>query len=597
MNFNLISPRDNGHDYTIRFKEPIDINANSSIKLNFAELTRNGKIVLREDGLLTLNVSSLDCFPNLIPSTGFANAPLGADGISVKIAKGTYSFKTFEDALASGINTILQGTNRLDYYQSVDVITRDSLGLIGLNLGRDYIGNFNDGDCKFDFTGSPNANAVATSGSTVYENNGGAGGVFDSFAVDFGRHYWHYQNKGLPNFNELNFIQFSGNKRLTPSGGQTGRLILGLYGEEYAVGLGTSPPTRTATGGNTNNIALDGAGFPKNFVNVVIEDYNGDLKIQVAENTTGADYGNPTLWESQGASIDEMRQVWSRPISTIFDSGELPDLTLATYIEQPDYNEETDREVYIRLYKTDEVETGVPLWDSQEAGISFSPQFFVADPSNAENIDYTENNARGVNARNSQIPFNIALFADTVGEGFRDCLFRSIVKDDDAEPATIVKKYTISADRALASAIGFSSVSKDPNVKLADGEEPDVYLSGISLGRVPLDISWRKSSYSIFTDLPLSNYKNVNETTDAGFRKAILANIPTPFNSNDKLIDQATDGDVAEIISSYEPHLPIISEMKNNPIRVNNLKIKIVDMDTEQLASEIIASKINFTIE
>ena len=114
---------------------------------------------------------------------------------------------------------------------------------------------------------------------------------------------------------------------------------------------------------------------------------------------------------------------------------------------------------------------------------------------------------------------------------------------------------------------------------------------------MPLDISWRKSSYSIFTDLPLSNYKNVNETTDAGFRKAVLANIPTPFNSNDKLIDQATDGDVAEVISSYEPHLPIISEMKNNPIRVNNLKIKIVDMDTEQLASEIIASKINLTIE
>jgi hypothetical protein len=31
--------------------------------------------------------------------------------------------------------------------------------------------------------------------------------------------------------------------------------------------------------------------------------------------------------------------------------------------------------------------------------------------------------------------------------------------------------------------------------------------------------------------------------------------------------------------------------------RVNNLKIKIVDMETEQLATEILASKINFTIE
>ena len=50
-------------------------------------------------------------------------------------------------------------------------------------------------------------------------------------------------------------------------------------------------------------------------------------------------------------------------------------------------------------------------------------------------------------------------------------------------------------------------------------------------------------------------------------------------------------------INEYATHLPIISEMKNNPIRVNNLKIKIVDMETEQLATEILASKINFTIE
>lgn len=597
MNFNLISPKDNGHDYTIRFKEPIDINANSSIKLNFAELTRNGKIVLREDGLLTMTIDSTKCFPRLIPSTGFANAPLGANGGSATVAKGTYSFKTFEDALSQAVNTIISASARLDYYQSVDAITHDSLGLMGLNLGRDYIDNFNEGDCNFDFTGSPNANATKVLGSTVYEKVGGVANTFDSFAVDFGRHYFHYQNKGIPSFNELNFLQFQGNKELQPSGGQTGTLILGLYGKEYAVGLGTSPPTRTATDGNTNNIALDGAGFPKNFLNVVIDDYSGNLTVQVAENTTGEDYGFTTNWESQGASIDNMERVWHKPISTIFESGEVPDLTLATYIEQPDYNEEEDRPVYVRLYKSDDVDTGVALWDSKDNGICFSPQFLVADPGNVEGIDYTLNNAVGVNARNSQIPFNIALYADTAGEGFSVCQFRSIVKDDDAEPATIVQKYTLTADRALASAIGFSSVSKDPNVKLADGEEPNKYLSSISLGRVPLDISWRKSSYSIFTDLPLSNYKNVNETTDAGFRKAILANIPTPFNSNDKLIDQATDGDVAEVISSYEPHLPIISEMKNNPIRVNNLKIKIVDMDTEQLASEIIASKINFTIE
>lgn len=596
MNFNLISPTDNGHDYTIRFKEPIDINANSSIKLNFAELTRNGKIVLKEDGQITLKCAVNDCFPQQVPTGGASNRPLGEDGVSASIAKGTYTFKTFEDALSGAINTIVSGAARLGYYQSVDAITHDNLGLVGLNLGRTYESNFFDGDCKFDFSGSPNANATSSANVSVYEKVGGSANTFDSFAVDFSKHYFHYQNKGLPDFDSLNFLQFTGKNRLAPSGGQTGRLVLGLYGEEYAVGLGTSPPTRTAPGGNTNTIALDSAGFPKNFLNVVVEPYSGQLRVQVALNTSGAVYGLPSLWGSQGASIDEMFEVWSMPISSVFDSGEVPDLTLATYIEQPDYNEGTDRPVYIRLYKTSNVSSGEPLWDSKDRGIFFNPDFFVADAGNAEGIDYNPDTSQGENARNSQIPFNVALYADTAGEGFKECLFRSLIKSSNSEPPTIMKKYTITADRALAGAIGFAQVSKDPNVALPQGDEPDKYLNSISLGRVPLDITWRKSSYSIYTDLPLSNYKNVNETTDAGFRKAILANIPTPFNSNDKLIDPS-DGDVAEVISVYEPHLPVISEMKNNPIRVNNLKIKIVDMNTEQLATDITASKINFTIE
>lgn len=597
MNFNLISPTDNGHDYTIRFKEPIDINANSSIKLNFAELTRNGKIVLKQDGQITLNIAVDDCFPQQVPDGGASNLPLGDNGASAIIPRGTYTFKTFEDTLSQAINNIVSSTVRLDYYQSVDAITQDNLGLIGLNLGRQYVANFyaNPSLCKFDFAGHPNANAVATPNATVYEKVGGAPNTFDSFAVDFGKHYFHYQNRGPADFNSMNFLQFLGNKPVAPSGGQAGRLIMGLYGKEYAVGLGSAPPTRTASA-LANNIELDANNFPKNFLNVVIEPYTGMLRVQVAYNNTGAIYGFTTMWESQGASIDEMVNVWSKNMASIFDAGEVPDLTLATYIEQPDFNEGVDRPVYVRLYKTDDLDTGVALWDSKERGISFNPKFLVADAVNPENIDYNAGGAVGINAINSQIPFNVALYADTAGEGFKECLFRSIVKTSDAEPPTIVKKYSISADVILASALGFSLVNKDPNVAFPEGQEPDKYLRSISLGRVPLDITWRKASYSIFTDLPLNNYKNVNETTDAGFRKAILANIPTPFNSNDKLIDP-TDGDVAEVISVFEPHIPVVSEMKNNPIRVNNLKIKIVDMNTEQLATDIIGSKINFTIE
>lgn len=599
MNFNLISPTDNGHDYTIRFKEPIDINANSSIKLNFAELTRNGKIILRQDGKITLNVGVNDCFPQQLPSDGSSNLPFGASGTSATITKGTYTFKTFEDALSSAVNTIVSSAVRLTYYQSVNSITHDNLGLVGLNLGRDYEANFYAGLCDFNFTGHPNANAQAVANTSVYEKVGGVNGNFDSFAVDFGKHYWHYQNKSpVADFDSMNFIQFTGKNRVAPSGGQTGRLIMGLYGKEYAVGLGTAPgfpATRTAPA-LANTIALDANNIPKNFLNVVIEPYTGSIRVQVAINTTGDAYGAPTLWQSQAASIDEMAEVWSKPTASVFNAGEVPDLTLVSYIEEPNFNEGNERPVYVRLYRTSDVDAGFPLWDSKERGLSFNVAFFVADPANNEGLDYDAAGAVGVNARNSQIPFNIALYADTAGEGFKECKFRSIVKTSDAQPPTIVKKYTITADAELASAIGMTELAKDPNVRQIQGQEPNDYLSSISLARVPLDINWRKASYSIFTDLPLNNYKNVNETTDAGFRKAILANIPTPFNSNDVLINP-NDGDLAEVISVYEPHLPVVSEMKNNPIRVNNIKIKIVDMETEQLAQDIIGSKINFTVE
>ena len=38
MNFNLISPSDNGSEFTIKFNEHITFEPNSLIQLNFAEL-------------------------------------------------------------------------------------------------------------------------------------------------------------------------------------------------------------------------------------------------------------------------------------------------------------------------------------------------------------------------------------------------------------------------------------------------------------------------------------------------------------------------------------------------------------------------------
>ena len=46
----------------------------------------------------------------------------------------------------------------------------------------------------------------------------------------------------------------------------------------------------------------------------------------------------------------------------------------------------------------------------------------------------------------------------------------------------------------------------------------------------------------------------------------------------------------------YQPYIPIINDLNNNPINVNSIRIKIVDSATENLSSELSNSVINFTI-
>ena len=101
-------------------------------------------------------------------------------------------------------------------------------------------------------------------------------------------------------------------------------------------------------------------------------------------------------------------------------------------------------------------------------------------------------------------------------------------------------------------------------------------------------------SYSIFLNgIPLGNYKNKENQTDGGFKKQILANLPAPFSTGTNIDQTQTLGNRTTV---YEPHIPIESFLNNNEIVVNNFKVEIVDMDDERPATELIKSKINFTI-
>ena len=109
-----------------------------------------------------------------------------------------------------------------------------------------------------------------------------------------------------------------------------------------------------------------------------------------------------------------------------------------------------------------------------------------------------------------------------------------------------------------------------------------------------MDVNWKSQNYSIFINLPTNNYKNVKEKKDGGFKKSILGNIPAPFTTG--AVNTLVGGDTGNVISTYQPYQPIISDLKNNEIQTNSIEIKIVDMLTERPATEINRSIVNFTI-
>ena len=151
-----------------------------------------------------------------------------------------------------------------------------------------------------------------------------------------------------------------------------------------------------------------------------------------------------------------------------------------------------------------------------------------------------------------------------------------------------MRDYEITSSNNLVSALGM----KD------DGIYTNLFPNGCQDATnfidLALDINWRSKNYSIFINLPTNNFKNVKQKRDGGFKKSILANIPVPFTSGFNQEQQGTDA--GAVTSTYIPYNPIVSFLKNNEISTNIISIKIVDMLTEEPATEIIRSIVNFTI-
>ena len=96
MNFNLISPSDNGHEFNVRYNEPIVVPPNSSVQLNWAQFERDNTINFTEDQTFTY------IFNKITPTVRYVENTVNGvntDDLNFSIAKGKYTIEQLQDAI------------------------------------------------------------------------------------------------------------------------------------------------------------------------------------------------------------------------------------------------------------------------------------------------------------------------------------------------------------------------------------------------------------------------------------------------------------------------------------------------------------------
>lgn len=585
MNFNLVSPSTNGNDYEVHFKDPITIDENSKVSLNWAELKRQGQIVLEEDGKITY--TSLQCLPALKPSDSSANDL----GFEITIPKGVYDIDDFDSFTAGLLNATLEDTtSKFKYYQAAAISVGEvededepensyelqndgRLGMTSVPNVFDLPSGNQYKSFTFDATNQHDGVQATGAGLAVAYTTTNNTGAYDNYA-NSQFHYNFY--KPFPEKTGAENRYLNGTEVYLESinniSAQVGKIGFGLIGKEYTDGIGGAPPTRT----NGNNPpVLDTSGIPKTYVWIDCGDATGDLGVYYATNAAGGTELNTAT--SQNFEIGDMRLIHRIPISTNFNTRDKMKLIfrmgLSEQIDSPDF-----------VFQILNNQFGVPvmLYDSSTDRRNLPFKMTIGD-------GITYDNATAIN---SQIPFGFQASAQNQNEGWLRASFpvfdKALTGNSDAVPLSYIRNLSIDLSDNLVTAL------TAPNNGIIRNLYPNGDIDTAITLDTKLDLNWRAKNYSIFINLPCNNYKNIEEKRDGGFKKSILANIPSPFTTG--VVVAQAGYDVGQVISIYQPYQPITSSLKNNQLQMNSFRIKIVDMLTEEPAKHINRSIINFTI-
>lgn len=282
MNINLISPDDNGHKFTVRFKEDIVIPKDSKVYLNYATLTRRGNFEFTRDQQLylvipqnTTTAEQSDPSANVLPTRNGAvtganfnfniplyNSELAPPAVSnvgvATIPAGEYDYSSMLNAISTALNSILSNSNNgsnLELYRALGegdldekyddgIVSHDvAYGLVKNNslAGdpplenvsiKDHIDPLNGLNMSVNADGdivktTPNVNKDAPNAGVA---------IWDNYMVS-SRRYNFLNNLDTTPLGQMGICQFIGNKTYQELSAENGALCFGLFNKPYSVGI------------------------------------------------------------------------------------------------------------------------------------------------------------------------------------------------------------------------------------------------------------------------------------------------------------------------------------------------------------------------
>lgn len=613
MNFNLVNPKtENGDNFKVQFREPIEIKAGSKVYLNFASFDRLKTVTFTEEQHITFLTDKL--FPKYIID--------GTERVenkyyeSIVIPSGSYSFAELEDYFNKLLNKVIK-TNKFYYYEPVTSTTAKEEIHIGLYFDEDATTQIEEDDelvevtkwklVDFDF------DAVNKLNFDFDENDGIIStGVNSASYNSYGlskTHYFHWCIDNTINLKDntqtegVNYIHFKLNK---PWSEQKGRVCLGLYSYEYSNFVWPDGYNYI----HNNTLALVN-NSPKCFLTIEVICDNGDgpkqivLKVAQKENQT---ITNNILNGNIKNQINKLLTLKTINLYDIYSNDNMqPEFKLITYVKASEPSDLFNPKLYFKII--DQVNFNV--YDSSDDDYFFDYEFF--------NINEPTTNFEC----NSAIPFNILVSANKEGEGFEFIYYREFDKSKDI--GTDVRSFARGYDlllTPLSKGVTFNNLDWDNiNDNFEEQSELSKYLNYISSVRLFTNttsafllsdgINWNdeffwdedilldflNDSYTISIDeLPLLSYKNTESTGNGGYSQNILANVPKPFLDS-VLARGASDADNKLVSGVYRPNFPSIVKMKNKDLKINKFTVNIRKLETDREASEIVNTIINFTIE